>query len=450
LLSFGSLIFFSLNLPNVRLFEENSLVFFRANRFSEFVFDHQNFKNYHLQNSFKNIEEQKLDSSLLKLIGNKTIDVYPWDYSYIAANKLNWQPRPVLHSYAAYSSWLDMKDSQHFSSDNAPEFILLEIDKKTDDIYGGTFESVDNRYLPNDEPQTLISILEHYESVHKNNRFILLKKRKLVQKLKVASGSKFNTRFGTVVELPYKPENSVLRIKAKLKKSTKGLFQSFLFKDQESFINYYMDNGDVYRYKIVPKNAADGIWINPFLMHPELDEKEASCVKISFESSDPSFYQNEITCEWVVYEAWLSKGTYLFNKTKSNTKTKFLEQMIVDKQFRVEAAGFSKSFQISVDSLIQLSSGKTLEIKSNFWSGASKDAVFVISVDDDNKKNLFWESFELQKFTIKKGLNPVNINKGFDNLEQFNGKKAVLSVYIWNKGSTALEAANFGISFWKK
>jgi hypothetical protein len=59
--------------------------------------------------------------------------------------------------------------------------------------------------------------------------------------------------------------------------------------------------------------------------------------------------------------------------------------------------------------------------------------------------NEYSEPFEPENYP-----NPVNINKGFDNLEQFNGKKAVLSVYIWNKGSTALEAANFGISFWKK
>jgi hypothetical protein len=445
--SLFTLIFFALNLPNVRLYEENQLSFFRVNRFAEFVFSHKNFKNCHLESSFKKIEEQKLDSSLLKMIGNKTVDVYPWDYSYIAANKLNWQPRPVLHSYAAYSSWLDAKDSEHFRSSTAPEFIMLEIDKKTDDIYAGSFESIDNRYLPNDEPKTMLSFLENYKTVHKSNRFILLRKRESPLKSKLISLGKFKARFNETIILPKNNANDMIRLKASINKSFKGVFQSFLFKDQESFITYFMENGDSYRYKIVPKNAADGILINPMLMHPETDFMEARVTKISFESSDPSFYASEIELEWELIE--LNMAATLFGKKIQVPKRVLHSTSGSSIKTSIEANGFSKSFNMPIDSIAKLCGDSAFEIKSNFWTGNSKDALLVYSIEDSTGKNLFWEGMGLQKFLLlKNALNPVTFVKKFENLESYKGKNAILSVYIWNR-STTFEISNFNISILK-
>ena len=446
-LSLFTMIFFALNLPNVRLYEENQLSFFRVNRFAEFVFNHKNFKNYHLENSLKKIEGQKLDNSLLKMIGNKTVDVYPWDYSYIAANKLNWQPRPVLHSYAAYSSWLDAKDSEHFRSSSAPEFIIFEIDKKTDDIYAGSFESIDNRYLPNDEPKTMLSFLENYKTVHKSNRFILLRKRESPLKSTSISLGKFKARFNETIILPKNNANEMIRLKASIKKSFKGAFQSFLFKDQESFITYFMENGDSYRYKIVPKNAADGILINPMLMHPETDFMEARVTKISFKSSDPSFYTSEIELEWELIE--INMAETLFEKKIANSKTTLHNTMVFDKKNSIEANGFSKSFKMPIDSIAKLCGDSAFEIKSNFWIGNSQDALLVYSIDDSAGKNLFWEGLGLQKFALlKNAWNPVSFVKRFENLESYKGKNANLSIYLWNR-ATAFEMSNFNISILK-
>lgn len=449
-LSLSSLIFFSLNLPNVKLYEETNFNFFRVNRFVEFAFNHQQFKKYHLDISLKNIEGQKLDSSLLKLIGNNSIDIYPWDYSYIAANNLNWQPRPVLHSYAAYSSWLDKKDSQHFRSLKAPKFIIFEIDKKTEDLYGGSLESIDNRYLPNDEPKTIQSILENYKIVSKNNRFILFEKRAVPLVFISTPAGKINARFDQLINVPKNKGNGILRLKAKISKTTKGIFQSFLLKDQESFISYFMDNGDVYRYKIVPKNAADGIWINPMLMHPESNLEEPRCMNIMFSSSDPSFYKEEINCEWEFLEEQSLAKTQVFDKKGPNVKTKISEHQVFKTKQRINEKGFSLSFQMSIDDLIRLSSGKAFELKSNLFTSYTTDAILVFTIDDATKKNLFWEGVELNKFCIlKKEMNPANFVKSFNNLDVFKDKNAVLSVYVWNKGNAVLDISDFRLSIWK-
>jgi len=111
--------------------------------------------------SQRNILPNKLEHDLSKYIGDRTIDIYPWDYSYVAANGFNWIPRPLIQSYASYTSWLDGLNQNHFASDNAPEFILWELSNKTG---RDEFGDVDERYLLNDEPKTIYELLKDIES----------------------------------------------------------------------------------------------------------------------------------------------------------------------------------------------------------------------------------------------------------------------------------------------
>jgi hypothetical protein len=451
LLSICCLLFFYLNLPNVRLYEELTLPVFRINHFSNFVFNHTNFKEYHLQASLKNIASQKLEQNLLDKIGDKRIDIYPWDYSYIAANQLNWQPRPVLHSYAGYSSWLDKMGSRHFNSDKAPEFILLELDKKSKDIYGGKLEGVDYRYLLNDEPQAMMSILMNYRLVLKNKRYCLFEKKAQNYPPQSKIISKSIIGFGDTLTLPQ--VDGILRLKANIRKSFKGQLQSFLFKDQESFISYYLENGDQYTYKIVPKNAVDGIWLNPFLMHPETDMIEPKVIKVVLNSSAPSFYKPEISIEWESFDLPEDlKMNGLFNKNlKPAVSEKFDTLLIRNEKIDLKAAGYSAAFKMNLDSLLLLKNNQeslNLSVRFGMEMPKKEDVKLVLSVDADGK-NLYWEGSELALFKVNpRGINPVNIHKSLDFLENFAGKGAQISIYLWNNGKSSCFINNFSLNFW--
>ncbi|MBK8674733.1 MAG: hypothetical protein IPN93_17615 [Bacteroidetes bacterium] len=56
--------------------------------------------------SFQNIQGNVLPIEIREKIGEKTIDFYPWELSYVPANNLNWKPRTTLQS-GSYSSWMD-------------------------------------------------------------------------------------------------------------------------------------------------------------------------------------------------------------------------------------------------------------------------------------------------------------------------------------------------------
>lgn len=199
-----------------------------------------------------------------EIIGNSTVDVYPWDYSIIAHNNLNWKPRPVLHSYAAYSPWLDQRDADHFNSANAPEYIIWEKDKITSDLYQGQLQSIDQRYLLNNEPLTLLSIIQNYKAVSSSDRFLTLKKRKK----KIAATTNFTKMHsGECDKWINVPENSsdLIRLHIEFEKPIKTKLKSFFYKDEQYWILLRTKAGRVIKHRIVPKNATNGLWINPFI-----------------------------------------------------------------------------------------------------------------------------------------------------------------------------------------
>ncbi len=103
------------------------------------------------------------------MIGNESVDIIPSEISYIYANALTYNPRPVIQSYTAYTGYLDGLNRIKYMSDSAPTFILFSA------------EAIDRRYAFFDEPQTKRAILQNYEVVSSANlddsKMILLKRR---------------------------------------------------------------------------------------------------------------------------------------------------------------------------------------------------------------------------------------------------------------------------------
>ena len=59
----------------------------------------------------------QLPQSVLNKVGNNTIDSYPWNTQILLENKLNFMPRPIFQSYAAYTTDLEqMNIDQNFGS----------------------------------------------------------------------------------------------------------------------------------------------------------------------------------------------------------------------------------------------------------------------------------------------------------------------------------------------
>ena len=213
---------------------------------------------------------EKLPDTLLKLIGKKTVDVYPWNYSIIAANKLNWIPRPSLHSYASYTHWLDMQNADHILSGKSSQYLIWHIQDAD-----GKLSSIDYRYLLNDAPETTLAFFSHYFLIFKNEKFMAFKKLlKAVPLTKKNLSRTLTQHYDTWINVPACGVNSILRAKVKIKKSAIGSLKSVLYKGEAFSIFYETSDKKIVSHKIVPKNAEDGLWINPLILQPRTNYTE--------------------------------------------------------------------------------------------------------------------------------------------------------------------------------
>jgi hypothetical protein len=115
-------------------------------------------------------------SSVVATIKNGSVDILPFEISYLLAAGLNYQPRPMPQGYSAYTPALDLLNANHMLSAKAPDYLLY------------SNHSIFFRNAGWDETQTKIAILSRYavaDTVYileptareRTDTFLLLQKR---------------------------------------------------------------------------------------------------------------------------------------------------------------------------------------------------------------------------------------------------------------------------------
>lgn len=427
---------------------------FGVNNFVDFITKFSELKEKSNSETQHNIAEKKLPQMVLDSLKDKTVDVYPWDYSIIAANQLNWQPRVVIQSYAAYTSWLDNKNASHFSSKDAPDFFIWELEAIVY-LNGGDLNSVDNRYLLNDEPQTIVRILENYIPYYKNEKFIIFKKKEKPSSShysKLTSGSTHLEEWNNVPET----SDGLLRLKANFRKSITERIKSFFYKDEQIWIYLKLSNGVIHKYRVIPENAKDGIWIAPYI-YDTTNKIEPQVTQVQFKCSNTKIMDNNIAFEWekidftdlhYVLNFWgktesIQDSTllYSFNNFDGQTSkfwSKIPEEQIDKKEYfsglnsqLVEANSFSSAFSFPLDSLPLNNYRITLdcEAKSDNYTNL-KNILLVLAVDDASG-NITWKGIPVDEQLI----DPNRWNNIYNFIDYNHTKSGcVLKAYIWNSG----------------
>jgi hypothetical protein len=102
---------------------------------------------------------------LKRLIGANTVDVFGSLQAYALLNGLNYQPRPVFQSEAAYSPELEALNVQFYLSGKAPEFVLFEL------------SAPDHHFRILEEAPASLVVLINYEKISAEGPFLLLKRK---------------------------------------------------------------------------------------------------------------------------------------------------------------------------------------------------------------------------------------------------------------------------------
>ncbi len=422
--------------------------------------------------SHKNISRNILDQEIRARIGKASVDIYPWDYSFIPANDLNWKPRPVLQSYACYTPWLDRENSRHFSSPAAPQFLIWELRKITHDIHNGTLESIDGRYLLNDQPETILSILANYCLADRQEGtfpVLVFEKRKVPLPISRKVLPHPDVSWDQWIDVNA-AKTDILRAKVNIQRNLSGRITSFLYKDEAVFVYYLLNNGEIRIYRIVPRNAEEGLWINPLVMNPENKFTEPTVKKIMFRCTNHDRMKSNIQLKWeqlILHDSGVKNtdsglafkvANAQFGKVHSPADTNLfysltnLESVVKgwsvnplpevtikacsgSTSCKVMPGGFSMSFERSLDSILTFDTMKSYIIKTMAWVNADRkiDASYVISIEN-NGKSLEWKSVKINDFIIEKNKWNYVYNYIVLKPELISQKGLKLKVYAWNNG----------------
>jgi hypothetical protein len=459
---------FYINLENAISYNRKYTEFTGINNFKNAISDFHSIIEQSKKTTKQNIAIYTLPERILNKIGTKTVDAYPWDYSIIAANNLNWQPRVVLHSYAAYTSWLDKQDAKHFESDKAPEYLLWHLGTSPKGL--GRLNSIDWRYLLNDEPNTILEIIKNYELTDNTPSILVYKKRKEALTSNSSCEKALLSSWDEWIDVP-ETGNNILRLKLNIQGNIKRKVKSFFYKDEAFFIYYKLADESIISYKIVPKNASDGLWINPFIQYPLNNFCEQKVKQVMIRCSNKSLLKQTIAIQWEYFTFNNEKdnsGSYVltfFGKSNICTdrdslileSTNSFEQEVPfwtyrpktyandiifsgNNSLKLEPKMFSPTFKFKMDSLplgkLNISANASIHAKQK------ADASMVISIEDENGA-LFWEAENINRFVIdNKAWNYMSHEVSFMNTHQ---NDAILKIYFWNTGNSIVMLDDFRV-----
>jgi len=222
------------------------------------VFNYKSYKDKLLALSKKILKKEALSLGMLDEIGSSSVDIYPWNATYVQANNLNWRPRPIFQSFLSYTPWLDKNNQVFLSGLLAPDYIVWVRFRQS------YCESIDTRYLFNDEPMAMHKIIDNYEPVLYEQKAMLLKKKSrptfgATRKLYSEQG-----KWGQWIKVPAYPGNHI-EAKVKFVPTLPGRIKRLFWKEKEVFIEYELKDGEIAKHRIAPDNAVAGIWIHPYI-----------------------------------------------------------------------------------------------------------------------------------------------------------------------------------------
>ena len=239
------------------------------------------------------LPEKQLSDTMRQVIGHTSIDIYPFEFSYAAQNKLNWQPRTSLGS--ALTPYLESLSAENFDgSDDAAQYILWHFQN---DEYGKTSISIDQRYFLNDEPIVVTNILNHYEVAAREDHLLLLKHTSVPALGSTTLSDPFVARWDEWITVP-QHGNDITRIRVNSKKNFLGKIAGTFYKDITYSIEYQTDDGKCYLYRYDPAFATEGLWCNPFVQIPYSTEPETRVVKVRFHTENAQLVKPQLTLQF--------------------------------------------------------------------------------------------------------------------------------------------------------
>lgn len=183
-------------------------------------------------------------------IGDATIDVLPWDLSYVPANALNWRPNPSLQLYTIHTAFIDQRTATHFASQAAPQFLIVE------------YADLESKLQMTSAPATWNTIVSNYQPVGVSPlpNIMLLEKRPVARPLERVIVSEVIARIGQPMPVP--PSRYLVSLDLQMKLNVSGAISKTLFRVPRVYFRISYASGRTVTAAFIPETAINGMSIS--------------------------------------------------------------------------------------------------------------------------------------------------------------------------------------------
>ena len=184
------------------------------------------------------------------MIGNESVDVMNYLLLAAVVNEMNYQPRPVIQGFVAYTPALQSLNEEYFRSAGRPHFVML------------CQQATDGRFPTLEDSAALNYVLNNYVPVARDGRFLILQQRtaedpafQLVHEENLHFGEKLDLR-------PW--AQGPLFMSVAIAPSLLGRAATFLYQQHPLYMRVARGQAEE-RYRIVPSMAERPFLVNPLL-----------------------------------------------------------------------------------------------------------------------------------------------------------------------------------------
>jgi hypothetical protein len=226
---------------------------------------------------------------VIKKIGDKTVDIYPWNIQLLFENKLNYSSRPVIQSYTSYTKYLEDLNFEHYNSKKAPKFVLFE------------YLSIDNRYPLFDETKMNLILLKNYSKIDSFTingcNFILLEKNIDAKPIKL----EFIREYAMFVNSPIIPKKDIY-YEVELYHTLSGKIYSIFSHTPDVNIAIKTSNRKIHEFKTSNALLKSGLFSDKFIDKNEefqeaidsLNKQNLSVIQYNFVPQTPKYFKDKI------------------------------------------------------------------------------------------------------------------------------------------------------------
>lgn len=261
----------------------------------------KNFYNYtfHLKSTeeyFDSLSRQAIKTDTIPqewitLVGNSTVDCYPWEHLLAGANHLNWKPRRTLGT--AISEYTSKVAQEGFDIDKGADFVIWHFSG------GDKAKTFDDKYFLNDEPDVAYTLINNYTCIAQTDNCLLMKrnddgKQKFADRIIRKS---FTSSLNQWVDVEYR-QNTILRLKTRIHENLAGKLKSMLFKGVAFYIDYQTLDGEVHSFRYTPNLAHEGLWINPFILDPLTENAAERVVRVRLRTNNDRYVRQQLELQF--------------------------------------------------------------------------------------------------------------------------------------------------------